>query len=152
RSPDAGTTWASLNKGLCITEIEFLTQHPDFDAWLLAGTQDNGTIRYEGQQTWYQVQDGDGGACGVDGTNPATCYHSFCGAYLEKASKGGGWASWDSTVPDDLADEKSLFYPPLEVNGSLVVRAATQIWISRDSGSTWNPFSLPGLTGYPSAL
>jgi photosystem II stability/assembly factor-like uncharacterized protein len=152
RSPDAGTSWDSLNKGLCITEIEFLTQHPDFDAWLLAGTQDNGTIRYEGQQTWYQVQDGDGGACGVDATSPATCYHSFYGPSLEKSSQGGAWTTWAGTVPKALANEKSLFYPPLEVNGSLVVRAATRVWISRNAGGTWNPISLPGLTGYPSAL
>jgi photosystem II stability/assembly factor-like uncharacterized protein len=152
RSPDGGVSWESLNKGLCITEIEFLTQHPDFDAWLLAGTQDNGTIRYEGQQTWYQVQDGDGGACGVDVTSPATCYHSFYGPYLEKSTQGGGWTTWASTVPKALAGENALFYPPLAVSGSLVVRAATRIWISRNSGSDWTPISLPGLTGYPSAL
>jgi photosystem II stability/assembly factor-like uncharacterized protein len=152
RSADAGTTWESLNKGLCITEIEFLAQHPEYDAWLLAGTQDNGTVRYEGQQTWYQVQDGDGGACAVDEPHPATCYHAFYGAYLEKSTRGGGWKTWNSTVPKALADEDSLFYPPLAVNGQLVVRAATGVWISRDSGGTWKPISLPGLTGYPSAL
>jgi photosystem II stability/assembly factor-like uncharacterized protein len=152
RSPDAGVSWESLNKGLCITEIEFLAQHPDYDAWLLAGTQDNGTIRYEGQQTWYQIQDGDGGACAVDETSPATCYHAFYGAYLEKSSQGGGWGTWTGTVPDELAEEDGLFYPPLAVNGKLVVRGATQVWVSRNAGGTWKAVPLPGLTGYPSAL
>lgn len=152
RSPDAGTTWESLNRGLCITEIEFLAHHPEYDAWILAGTQDNGTIRYEGQQTWYQIQDGDGGDCGVDEGTPATCYHSFYGPYVEKSTQGGGWNTWAPTVPAALANEQSLFYPPLEVNGELVVRGATSIWISRNGGSTWTPKSLPGLTGYPSAL
>ncbi len=152
RSPDAGMTWESLNKGLCITEIEFLAQHPEYDAWILAGTQDNGTIRYEGQQSWYQVQDGDGGDCGVDDGSPATCYHSFYGPYIEKSTQGGGWNSWTPTVTNALANEESLFYPPLEVNGKLVVRGATRIWISRDGGGTWTNKPLPGLTGFPSAL
>jgi photosystem II stability/assembly factor-like uncharacterized protein len=152
RSPDSGTSWESLNKGLCITEIEFLAQHPEYDAWLLAGTQDNGTIRFEGQQTWYQVQDGDGGACAANEADPATCYHAFYGPNLEKSTKGGGWKTWDGTVPKALAKEKSLFYPPLAVNGELVVRAATRVWLSLDAGGAWKAVNLPDLTGYPSAL
>jgi photosystem II stability/assembly factor-like uncharacterized protein len=152
RSPDAGTTWESLNKGLSITEVEFLAQHPEYDAWLLAGTQDNGTIRYEGQQTWYHVQDGDGGDCGVDNDDPYTCYHSFYGPYIEKSEIGGAWNDWDGVTPVQLNNEGSLFYPPLEVNGKLVVRGATRIWLSRDAGATWKAHALPGLTGFPSAL
>jgi photosystem II stability/assembly factor-like uncharacterized protein len=152
RSPDGGTAWTTLNKGLCITEVEFLAQHPEFDAWLLAGTQDNGTIRYEGQQTWYAVQDGDGGDCGVDAGDPNICYHSFYGAYLEKSTVGGGWNEWQPTTPNALSNERSLFYPPLEVSGKLVVRGATRVWLSRDAGATWKPTSLPGQTGFPSAL
>ena len=152
RSPDAGTTWETLDKGLCITEVEYLAQHPEYDAWLLAGTQDNGTIRYEGQQTWYAVQDGDGGDCGVDVTDPYRCYHSFYGPYVEKSNGGGGWNDWLPTTPDALNNEGSLFYPPLEVSGRLVVRGATRIWLSRDAGATWKSASLPGQTGFPSAL
>ena len=149
RSRDAGTSWASLNKGLNITEIEYLTQHPSHDAWLLAGTQDNGTIRYEGQQTWYHVQDGDGGDCGIDDSDPYTCFHSFYGPYLERSTEGGAWGTWQECLN---IDEPSLFYPPLEVNRRLVVRGASDIWISRDAGDSWNSFALPGAAGYPSAL
>ena len=145
RSPDAGVSWESLNKGLSITEIEFLAQHPEYDAWLLAGTQDNGTIRYEGQQTWYHVQDGDGGDCGVDNDDPYTCYHSFWGAYVGKSDGGGAWNDWNTTTPDELNNENSLFYPPLEVNGALVVRGATRVWLSRDRGDSWEARKLPGL-------
>ena len=152
RSPDAGTTWETLNKGLSITEVEFLAQHPEYDAWLLAGTQDNGTIRYEGQQTWYHVQDGDGGDCGVDNDDPYICYHSFYGPYIEKSESGGAWNDWFKITTNALNNEDSLFYPPLEVNGKLVVRGATRIWLSRDGGDTWKSKALPGLTGFPSAL
>jgi photosystem II stability/assembly factor-like uncharacterized protein len=152
RSPDGGTTWETLDKGLCITEVEFLAQHPEHEAWLLAGTQDNGTIRYEGQQTWYAVDDGDGGDCAVDSADPYTCYHSYYGPHLEKSTGGGGWNDWQPTTPKALNNEDALFYPPLDVNGKLVVRGATRVWLSRDAGATWTATPLPGQPGFPSAL
>ena len=60
RSPDAGTTWQSLNSGLAISEVEYLAQRPDEADWILAGLQDNGTIRRHGEQGWTQVALGDG--------------------------------------------------------------------------------------------
>ncbi|HEY9282012.1 MAG TPA: hypothetical protein VIP46_01030 [Pyrinomonadaceae bacterium] len=154
RSPDAGVSWEPLNKGLSITEVEFLTQHPEYDAWLLAGTQDNGTIRYEGQQTWYHVQDGDGGDCGVNYDDPYVCYHSYYGPHIEKSEGGGAWNDWSAITPEELDEEASLFYPPLEVNGKLVVRAATWVWLSRESGAdgSWEAVELPNLMGCPSAM
>lgn len=52
RSDNSGGNWTSLNKGLCITEVEYLAARPEHDAWLIAGTQDNGTMRYEGSVVW----------------------------------------------------------------------------------------------------
>ena len=152
RSPDAGRSWQPLNKGLCITEIEFLAQHPTLDAWLLAGTQDNGTIRYEGQEVWYHVQDGDGGDCAVDQDQPYTCYHSFYGPALERSLTGGGWNEWDGLTGNALNNEDALFYPPLDVNGALVVRGASRVWLSRDAGASWRAVTLPGVDGFVSAV
>ncbi|AHG92321.1 hypothetical protein J421_4786 (plasmid) [Gemmatirosa kalamazoonensis] len=151
RSPDAGQQWKSLNKGMCITEIEFLAQHPEYDAWLLAGTQDNGTIRYEGQQVWYHVADGDGGDCAVDADEPYVCYHSYYGPYVERSDGGGAWNDWKAATPKALNDEDALFYPPLDVNGKLVVRGATQVWVSRDGGAHWRAVPI-GAEGFPSAV
>lgn len=144
RSPDAGVSWEPLNRGLSITEVEFLAQHPEYDAWLLAGTQDNGTIRYEGQQTWYHVQDGDGGDCDVYDDDPYTCYHSFYGPYIERSEGGGAWRDWQPVTPDALNNELSLFYPPLEANGVLLARGATRLWLSRERGepASWQALDL----------
>jgi hypothetical protein len=70
KSPDGGKHWQSLNKGLCITQFEYLAQHPGVDSWLLGGTQDNGTLRYEGGEVWYQVAVGDGGECATNDSAP----------------------------------------------------------------------------------
>ena len=55
RSPNAGVNWHSVNKGLAITEFEYLAAHPQYDAWLIGGTQDNGTERYEGGEVWFEL-------------------------------------------------------------------------------------------------
>jgi photosystem II stability/assembly factor-like uncharacterized protein len=156
RSPDAGVSWESLNKGLNITEFEFLAQHPQFENWLLGGTQDNGTIRYEGKEVWYNVEDGDGGDCGTNATSPYTCYHTFYGMGMERSTKGGGWGTWRSVGPevpaeDDIPDG-SLFYPPVEVCGRVVAQAGRTVYISPDGGDNWDSVALPNAAGVASAM
>jgi photosystem II stability/assembly factor-like uncharacterized protein len=152
RSPNGGVAWTPLNKGLCISEIEFLAQHPQFEAWLLAGTQDNGTLRYQGDTVWFHVGDGDGGDCGVDSGSPYTCYHTYYGMGVAKSTKGGDWNSF--TGPPDFVigppvaagetyPKGSLFYPPVEVNGRVIAQAGNRVFISSNAGADWTRVSLP---------
>ena len=60
-SNNRGINWTSLNPGLGITEVEYMAQDFGRSRWLIAGTQDNGSIRYTGNAQWEHVQDGDGG-------------------------------------------------------------------------------------------
>jgi len=156
RSPDGGVRWQSLNKGLNITEFEFLTQHPRFETWLLGGLQDNGTARYEGEEVWYQVGEGDGGDCGTNNASPYICYHTFYAMGMERSTTGGGWNSWDWVGPDvDPADDYpngALFYPPLDVNGRVVAQAGKKVFISTDSGDNWTSVPLPAGAGIASAI
>ncbi|MDQ3379559.1 MAG: hypothetical protein M3546_04455 [Actinomycetota bacterium] len=143
RSPNGGTNWRSLNKHLCITEFEYLAQHPLWEAYLLGGTQDNGTLRYEGEEVWYHVQDGDGGDCGVNAGTPATCFHTFYNMGLERSTSGGGWGSWSWIGPNVPSTYQSLFYPPVEVNGNLVAQAGTSVFVSLNNGTAWAEVALP---------
>jgi photosystem II stability/assembly factor-like uncharacterized protein len=140
-SPDAGNGWISLNKGLCITEFGYLAAHPQYDAWLIGGTQDNGTLRYEGEESWFQIADGDGGDCGINTSTPYTCYHTYYYMGIERSTTGGGWGSWKGIGPN--SHESSLFYPPLDCNGDLVVQAGTKVHLSRDTGTRWSKVALP---------
>lgn len=151
RSPNAGKDWFSLNKGLCLTEVEFLAQHPQFESWLIAGTQDNGTLQYHGNDVWYHISDGDGGDCAVSSSSPYTCYVTFYGMGIARSTRGGGWNTWPAP-PDDLIGppvsskedypDGALFYAPLEVNGKTVVQGGKKIFISRDSGDSWSKVAL----------
>jgi photosystem II stability/assembly factor-like uncharacterized protein len=157
-SADEGSSWRSLNRGLEITEFEFLAQHPQVDAWLIAGTQDNGTLRFEGNGLWFHVQDGDGGDCGFSATAPEHCFHTFYGMGMEISAAGGAWNSW-SWVGPDVPDAENyragaLFYPPVEVFGTVVAQAGKSVFISRSLGNhgSWQRVPLPASAGRTSAL
>ncbi len=150
RSPNGGTNWRSLNKGLSVTEFEYIAQHPQFEAWLIGGTQDNGTERFEGEEVWFHVQDGDGGDCGSNAGSPYTCYHTFYGMGMERSTSGGGWGSWGWIGPNPPAGHSALFYPPMEVFNGVVVQAGSSVFISTNTGTTWTSVNLP--SGVATAL
>jgi photosystem II stability/assembly factor-like uncharacterized protein len=152
RSPDAGQSWESLNAGLAISEVEYLTQRPDEPQWVLAGLQDNGTIRREGANAWTQVGLGDGGDCGTNMADPDVCFHSYYYMWMERSASRGDRDSWqDVTPPGDSDQLRKLFYPPVEVNGDVVVKAGEIVYVSTDSGGSWTQIRLPQpQTGRPS--
>ena len=89
RSDDDGDNWTPLNDGLGITEVEYMASDPATSNWLLAGTQDNGTIRFSAGAGWNHVADGDGGDCGVNPLNAMEVYHSFYKVSLERSNNKG---------------------------------------------------------------
>ncbi|MBV9764166.1 MAG: hypothetical protein JOZ48_04905 [Acidobacteriaceae bacterium] len=144
RTNDSGGHWESLNKGLCITQFEYLTHHPDYDAWLMGGTQDNGTLRYRGSEVWYQVAEGDGGECATNEAFPYTVYHCYFNIDLERSTTGGDWGSWTSIFKPDLRKGyRTLWYPPMEVFGNVVVMAGETVFVSTDIGTTFQRLPLP---------
>lgn len=150
RSQDAGGTWQSLNAGLGISEVEFLSQRPDDRDWILAGLQDNGTIRRQDERRWRQVALGDGGDCGINTAAPDVCYHSYYYMAMERSSNGGDPGSWVDVTPPDSDWFRQLFYPPLEVNEQVVVKAGEVVCVSSDGGDTWTQVPLPPSDGRPS--
>ena len=137
RSPNGGNTWTPLNKGLGITEVEYLAADPSTWKWLMAGTQDNGTIRYTGSPVWEHIADGDGGDCGVNQLNPNEVYHSYYNVSLEGSTNKGN--SWTWLAPPAV---NSLFYPPVEVSGATLAIGGVSLVITRTGGPPWTTVSL----------
>lgn len=143
RSPNRGVNWTPLNNGLAITEIVYMAQDFGSSRMILGGTQDNGSIRYQGSPVWEHAQDGDGGDCGINRADPRICYHSFFRMGMERSTTGGGWASWGWIGPNVPAGYATLFYPPLEVNNDTVAQAGQSVFISRNRGTSWSEQVLP---------
>ena len=144
RSVDAGTHWESLNPGLAITEFEFLAQLESDSAWLIGGTQDNGTLGDAGAGRWDQIALGDGGDCGAaDGASPL-CFHSYYGMWIERApAKGPNAFQWEDASPPASENYPALFYPPMDVRGKIISKAGSTVFVSADSGKTWSEIMLP---------
>ena len=137
RSTNSGGTWKALNKGLAITEMEYLGSDPTTANWLLTGTQDNGTIRFGGNPVWTHVADGDGGDCVVNPLAPNEVYHSFYDVTLERSSNGGN--TWQTLSPPNVP---SLFYPPVEGFATTIAIGGTSLVVSRNRGTSWTTVGL----------
>jgi photosystem II stability/assembly factor-like uncharacterized protein len=148
RSPDGGDGWEAPNPGLGITEFEFLAQLEAQDQWIIGGTQDNGTLHHAGEGRWDQVALGDGGDCGASENGAPLCYHSYYDMWIERAPATGANAfQWEDVSPPTFEGYAALFYPPMEVRGSLVVKAGQSVFVSDDSGAGWNEVLLPAAAG-----
>ena len=132
RSATSGNTWKALNRGLGITEVEYLGSDPTTWQWLMAGTQDNGTIRFTGSTIWEHIADGDGGDCGVNQLNPNEVYHSYYNVSLEGSNNKGD--TWTWLAPPAVP---SLFYPPVEVSGATVAIGGVSFVVTRTGGPPW---------------
>jgi photosystem II stability/assembly factor-like uncharacterized protein len=152
RSTDAGSTWQSLNTGLGITEVLFLGQDSRATDKLLAGTQDNGTLLYEGSPQWSVVAVGDGGYCGIQDGAPYFYFHSFTGMKIERSSTDGARETWAPVGLDRPAPYQSLFHAPLAILRDIVVQAGETVLISHDSGDNWVELSLFDGAGRVSAV
>jgi photosystem II stability/assembly factor-like uncharacterized protein len=143
RSPNRGVNWQHLNNGLGITEIEYVAQDYGSTRWLLAGTQDNGSIRYTGSAVWDHVADGDGGDCAVNRGNPDTVFHSYYGMGMERSTTKGDFGSFGWIGPNVPNNYNALFYPPMEDNGDVIAQAGQSVFLSRNNGTNWTEIALP---------
>jgi len=146
RSANRGINWQHCNNGLVISEFEYLAQNANgTPAWLIGGTQDNGTNRLSAPG-WEHVADGDGGDCGVNRTTPNTVFHTYYGMSLERSTTGGGWGSWSWAAPPVPTGEGSLFYPPFECSapgGDTVALGGDALYVSRNNGAAWVRLAFP---------
>jgi photosystem II stability/assembly factor-like uncharacterized protein len=156
KSSDGGSTWTdSINRGICITQFEFLDQHPTSDAVVFSGTQDNGTEQFRNSPVFNHADDGDGGFVAIDQSNPHNVIHEFYDISPTRSTAGGKFGTW-SSINAGLSGS-SLFYPPFamdETNSNNIAFGAQKVFIDNAQGTGGWPQSvtLPGATGFVSAI
>jgi hypothetical protein len=156
KSSDGGTTWEdSFNEGICITQFEFIDQHPTSDSIIIGGTQDNGTEQFRNSPAFYHSADGDGGSAGIDHTTPNNVIHTYYGASPERSTQGGNFGTY-SSISSGIAGP-SLFYPPLaydQTNSQNVAFGTDRVNLDASQGTGGWPtnVSLPGISGRVSAI
>jgi photosystem II stability/assembly factor-like uncharacterized protein len=156
KSNDGGATWSdTINEGPCITQFEFIDQHPVFDAVILGGTQDNGTEQFRNSPVFYHADDGDGGFCAIDPNKPNTMLSTYYDLSPKRSDQSGKLGTWTG-VWNGLSGN-SLFYPPMTLDQSNPNNAAiggAKLFLDAAQGVGGWPTSvtLPGLNGLISAI
>ena len=158
KSTDGGATWIDrLNRGICITQFEFIDQHPTLDAVVIGGTQDNGTEQFRNSTVFYHADDGDGGFVAVDFNNPVNVLSTYYGNSPKRSTQAGKFGSWVSVGSGIVGG--GLFYPPMAIdqtNPSNVAFGTDRINLDSSQGTGGWPgsgVSLPGIgTGQVSAI
>ena len=122
KSIDGGNSWIdTINEGLCITQFEFMDQHPTSDAVILAGTQDNGTQQFRNNPAFYHSADGDGGYVAIDPNQPNNVIHEYFNPSPERSVEAGKIDTWTRVSQGLSGDARfgtSLFYPPFALDQS----------------------------------
>ena len=143
-----GASWVNLNAGLATTQMYTVAIHPTDQTFLVSGTQDNGSVQFQGGPTWPQVIGGDGGPVAVEWSNPNQYYTTYVRfnplyrwlrPFTYTGTVTGPWTS-------DRADWSNS---PLVVDPNLpstLVAGTYRLWRTTNSGGSWSSIS-PDLTG-----
>jgi len=162
----ANGTFQAHNKGLAVTQITYLAQHPLTDEVLIAGAQDQGTVRFRGDQVGFEDPEGDGGGCAYDPNDGYRVMRQYIHADLYTATDGGngGDSSWtglknakkfppivDSSQQDTANTESKStgFYAPIaavavDTTHTLAAFGTNRLWITKDWGDSW--YTIPSNT------
>ncbi len=160
KSENGGGSWTSANNGLALTQFIGVASHPTNPSIAYGGTQDNGTLKYEGSLIWRTVLPCDGGHAAVDYANPssiiATTQSNGCFRIALLLFDGGfflPWAAGINVAGNGSPDGRALFYAPLEISpfdSKTLFYASYRVYISTNGGLYWSPIS-PDLTRGPNS-
>ena len=120
-----------------------LGHHPTEDAYAFCGAQDNGGLRYQGDEVWDHQLPGDGGATVIDWNTG----ERLLSIYIRNRSGGPAPTGRGTTIADvgPSGAKPILFYPPLvgtppsanPADAAVVALGAENPWLSTNFGGSW---------------
>jgi len=107
-------TYTNLNNALAIAEFTGGDIGPNYATTPLAlgGTQDNGTMRFNGSVAWPVTMGGDGGFAKINWQNPSIMYGTQQNLSIRRSTNGG--SSW-SSITSGISGTP-LFYAPFNID------------------------------------
>ena len=123
-----------------------VTQFYDFDAasnnsnLMLGGTQDNGTLLYEGNLDWRMVRGGDGLYSVIAPKNNAVMYSQYqsLDSTIRSDDSGQTWKPAGNGLPKNFVMENS--YISVHPNSpDYVLAQGDQVYFTQDGGNNWAP-------------
>jgi photosystem II stability/assembly factor-like uncharacterized protein len=138
KSLDQGASWINRNTNLETIQFYTVAAHPSDPAHALGGTQDNGSMRFDGTDNWTQTGGNDGGPCAFEWDSPEIYYTSTFGgidkwdgpSYLGAAT--GGWLA-----QGDRADAFNCILMTDPNHPNTLYFGTYRLWKTTNSGGSW---------------
>jgi photosystem II stability/assembly factor-like uncharacterized protein len=137
---DGGETFKGRNGGYATTQFYngFATS-PSNANLAYGGLQDNGTVKYEGINSWRKVYGGDGGWCAINATNNQIAFEEYVYLDINKTTDGG--ATWiGATKGIETSSSLANFIAPFIISPSspnILYAGATKIFKTANDGASW---------------
>jgi len=139
KSTDGASSFASLNNSLSLTMFTSYDLHPTDASRSYGGTQDNGTQKRTGGQTWREFAAGDGGQTFADTLDPSIVYATYIQHTMFRFSNNGDSLSATIGSPATFNNDRVDFYPPFVGNdtNSNLYFGTYRLYVSTNRGSSW---------------
>lgn len=158
-SATGSATFEHRNTGLANQTLNDIGQHPSEDAVLFAGSQDQGGVRYTGEEDWLHMAPGDSGFVVVNWANPYKVLVAYpwkptaTANYNSIMRFSDGGSRYNYTEVGLSHQDSSLFYYPLvgtppnpksPGEANRVAFGTTRPWVSDQFGGGWKGLSDTG--------
>jgi photosystem II stability/assembly factor-like uncharacterized protein len=144
-NPAAKISWNDLNATLStVLFYPGMSIHPTNVGLAFAGTQDNGTDRYQSGTGWDWVTCGDGGWTAIDPAQPQNVY-TTCQGIIQLFKSTNGGSTFSLAAGNIDKSDASEFIPPLVIdpsNPSTLYFGTYRIWQTNDGAKTWTAISM----------
>ena len=148
RPSDSGMIFQSRNAGLQTVMLHHLGPHPTQDSVLISGTQDNGALRFTGEECWLLCQQGDSGYSVIHHENPYEIITTIQGSApspFRKSTEGATRGTFQLAGTPFSGNDGRLFYFPMEgeaygqspTNPNFLVTGGRFPAFSTDFGNSW---------------
>jgi hypothetical protein len=146
-SPDVGATWGAANLDISTIQLYDLGQHPDYEAIMIAGSQDNGGSHYSGAPIWRRhwvvegsrnEMQGDTVIAQIDPHEPYFHYYGVPGQFWASSDAGRFFPT--HTVVTAGTEWLVPFYLDPGAPG-VVYTGGDHLQRSPDRGSSWTQIS-----------
>lgn len=152
-------SWSTLNTGLGVTQFYGAAMNPTSGV-MIAGAQDNGTNRYNGNaNAWtYNIIGGDGGFCAADPGDPNYFYGAYQHLGLQRSSNAGvSWTDIRGATTSDLGFNFVPYYLLDPNNSNRMLACGRSLWrtdnVKTGAPPTWvqikAPRNCPTFTAIP---
>ncbi len=140
-STDGGAVWADHNTNLVLTQFNYGSIHPNGGMLILGGSQDNGTVKWTGTNSWPQILGGHGGVSAISGTDPSNDWAvSLRGRIFRTTNGGASFELADSGI-QGIGGSIPTRFEKCPTNDDVFLAGTGRVWRSNNffsgASATW---------------